>query len=81
MAEWWDKRTQDAVERIGMNVRLLRTERRLTQEDVALESGMARSHLSQLERGVVAPSIHTLLRLSDALDVAPSELLRDVASR
>lgn len=78
MADWWDKETKAAVKRIGMNVRLLRVEQGLKQEEIALETGMARSHVSQLERGIVAPSIHSLLRLAKALDVEPAAFLRDV---
>jgi transcriptional regulator with XRE-family HTH domain len=81
MAEWWDPETRRAIERIGLNVKLARVERGLNQEDIALETGMARSHVSQLERGIVAPSVHSILRLSKALRVPPSELLRDIELR
>lgn len=77
MAEWWDEEMQRAVTRIGLNIKLARVERSLNQS-VALETGMARSHVSQVERGIVAPSIHTLLRLAKALEVEPAQFFRNV---
>lgn len=79
MADWWGNETREALRRIGMNVRVLRIERGRSQESIALATGMARSHISQLERGAVAPSIHTLLSLSYAMEVSPAEFLRDVS--
>lgn len=78
MAEWWDEEMQRAITRIGLNIKLARVERSLNQESVALETGMARSHVSQIERGIVAPSIYTIMRLAKALNVEPAQFFRDV---
>ena len=61
-------------ERIGWNVRRLRHERGLTQEDFATDSGFDRGYISGVERGVRNPSALVLERLARALDVDVSEL-------
>ena len=66
----------DVVRLLGRNVRDFRKERGLSQEQLALEAGMKRSYLSDLERGTRNPSVRALGRLADALSVRPDELLR-----
>ncbi len=65
----------DVVQLLGTNVRRLRKARRMTQEQLALEVGMERSYVSDLERGTRNPSVKALGRLAEALDVEPSRLL------
>lgn len=66
----------DAVQLLGRNVRILRSERGVSQEELALEAGMKRSYLSDLERGTRNPSVRALGRLASALQVPPDQLLR-----
>ncbi|WP_374470253.1 helix-turn-helix domain-containing protein [Phenylobacterium sp.] len=49
---------------------------RLTQEDLAAETDLKRSYLSELENGRRNPTVRVLGRLADALGVEPAELLR-----
>jgi transcriptional regulator with XRE-family HTH domain len=65
----------DVVQLLGMNVRRYRKLRGMTQEALALEVGMERSYVSDLERGTRNPSVRALGRLAQALDVEPKELL------
>lgn len=66
----------DLVRLLGANVRRLRKVRGVSQEELALEAGMKRSYVSDLERGTRNPSVRALGRLADALAVEPAELLR-----
>jgi transcriptional regulator with XRE-family HTH domain len=66
----------DLVALLGENVRLFRKQRGLTQEELALNAGMKRSYVSDLERGIRNPTVRALGRLSDALGVRPDALLR-----
>lgn len=66
----------DVVGLLGANVRMLRTAKGLSQEELALDAGMKRSYLSDLERGTRNPSVRALGRLAHALQVDPRELLR-----
>lgn len=66
----------DLVQVLGTNVRTLRKAKGLSQEELALDAGMKRSYLSDLERGVRNPTVRALGRLAEALAVEPAELLR-----
>jgi transcriptional regulator with XRE-family HTH domain len=66
----------DLVQRLGENVRRLRNAKGLSQEALALDAGMKRSYLSDLERGTRNPSVRALGRLADALKVEPEELVK-----
>ncbi|HEX4516919.1 MAG TPA: helix-turn-helix transcriptional regulator [Polyangiaceae bacterium] len=61
---------------IGANVRRLRTEAHLTQDELAGFSGQDLSYLKRIERGVANPSAAVLVALSNALDVSPGSLFR-----
>jgi transcriptional regulator with XRE-family HTH domain len=63
--------------------RILKTYRERTgrnQGDVASKAGISVSMLSQIERGIVAPSIETLMMVCSVLDLDVSQLFRMVAS-
>lgn len=64
----------DIRERIGWNLRRLRRERGVTQEDFATDSGFDRGYISGVERGVRNPSVLVLARIASALDVDVAEL-------
>jgi transcriptional regulator with XRE-family HTH domain len=65
----------DLVQLLGQNVRRLRIEQVLSQEELAFQAGMKRSYLSDLERGTRNPTVRALGRLAAALGVAPELLL------
>jgi transcriptional regulator with XRE-family HTH domain len=58
------------------NLRRLRNEKGLAQDDLAYEAGVSRSYLSQLEKGVFYASLKVVGKLAEALTVEPAELLR-----
>lgn len=66
----------DLVRLLGENVKRERLRQGLTQDALAVEAGMRRSYLSDLERGVRNPSVHALGRLAMALKVEAADLLR-----
>ncbi|MDK2747546.1 MAG: helix-turn-helix domain-containing protein [Brevundimonas sp.] len=67
----------DLVSLLGKNVRALRDQAGLSQEELAFRASMKRSYLSDLERGTRNPSVRALGRLAVALGVHPSKLLDD----
>ncbi len=67
----------DVLALLGRNVREQRQAHGLSQEQLALDAGMKRSYLSELERGLRNPTVRALGRLATALGVAPDLLLRD----
>ena len=59
----------EQIEKIGMNVRMLRTKRELKQTELARIIGISNTYLSDIERGRVYPSLHTLQDIAMALNV------------
>jgi len=62
---------------VGGNIRRLRTERGLSQEEVAHRVGVVTTYLGQIERGRRNPTIGVLARIANALDVRLVELIND----
>ena len=60
----------------GAHLRTLRTARNLTQQQLADRCGSNEPFISNLERGVKIPSLSMLLRLAEALDCRPSDMIR-----
>lgn len=65
----------DVVQLLGENVRRYRKLRGLTQEQLALDTEMERSYVSDLERGTRNPSVRAVGRLAEALGIEPHLLL------
>ena len=63
----------------GRILRDLRSARGLSQEELAHRAGMSVPYLSDLKRGRSSPSLAMLVDLARALDVHPSDLLKDLA--
>lgn len=66
---------------LGQALRSLRTKRKWTQTDLALRADVDRNYVSLVELGRNSPSVRLLFKLWDALDAAPSDLLKDVERR
>lgn len=62
---------------LGRNVRKARLARGLSQEQLAFETEMKRSYVSDLERGTRNPSVKAIARLATALGVEPAWLLEE----
>lgn len=58
------------------NLRRLRHEKGLSQDDLAYEAEVSRSYLSQLEKGAFYASLKIIGKLAEALGVEPAELLK-----
>jgi len=63
---------------VGENVRRIRQDRGLTQEQFAVQSGFSQQYLSGLERGRRNPTVVTLFELASALSVTPVDLLAPI---
>lgn len=61
-------------QQFGKRLRQLRRQKDLTQEKLAQEADISVEFLSNLERGVNAPSFETLERLATALEVSVQDL-------
>ena len=61
---------------VGKVIQQFREKRGLSQEVVSGLADIGRTHLSAIERGVRKPTMETFFKLADAMNVAPSELMR-----
>jgi transcriptional regulator with XRE-family HTH domain len=61
---------------VGQNVKRIRLEIGLTQEQFAERSGFAQQYVSSLENGRRNPTVVTVYELAQALGVSPTDLLR-----
>ena len=65
----------------GQALRSLRTKRKWTQTDLALRADVDRNYVSLIELGRNSPSVRMVFRLCDALDITPSDMIKDVERR
>ncbi len=65
----------DARTRVAWNLRRIRVERGLSQENLAVDADVDRSYISGMERQEFNPTVDLLDRLAVALDVDVSRLL------
>ncbi|MDX3087208.1 helix-turn-helix transcriptional regulator [Streptomyces sp. ME02-6978a] len=61
---------------IGEQIRAVRMHRNLTQERLHLAAGISRWSLQELEAGRGNPTLLTLLRISEVLEVSLADLVR-----
>jgi transcriptional regulator with XRE-family HTH domain len=64
-----------ARELLANNLRRLRAERGMTQEDLAFEANLHRTFVAHVERGVRNISIDNIEKLASALKIQSHELL------
>lgn len=60
------------------NIKRLRKERGLSQEGLAFESGLHRTYISGIERGIRNVSLDNIGVIAEALHVPPATLLMSV---
>ncbi len=63
---------------VGRVLARLRTEKGVTQEVLSGLSDIGRTHLSAIERGERKPTLETLYRISNALDVPMSAVVAEI---
>ncbi|MFC3773358.1 helix-turn-helix domain-containing protein [Paenibacillus sp. GCM10012303] len=58
----------------GQQLRKIREERKLSQEELAFLAKLDRTYISLLERGKRRPTLNTIFALAGQLNIAPSEM-------
>jgi transcriptional regulator with XRE-family HTH domain len=66
--------TMAEMQGVGNRIRELRRQAQVTQKEVAARSGLTVSYLSRLENERITPSVRTLRRIAEALEVPVSML-------
>jgi transcriptional regulator with XRE-family HTH domain len=65
----------------ALNLRRLRHERGFTQEGLAHEAGIDRSHMGAIERGATYVGLEIVEKLCRVLEVEPAEFFRPPTPR
>jgi len=63
---------------LGLTVKIFRLQRKMTQEKLAEAADIHTSYIGQIERGMRYPSLKTLFKISDALNVKPSDFFKGI---
>lgn len=63
------------IELIGNNIRIFRQKSGLSQEQLALQSGMNTSYIGQIERGEKNPTVKTLEKIATTLGITFIDLI------
>lgn len=69
------KMIDDTQQALAQRLYDLRTDRGLTQTELSVLAGIDRKTINRIENGHFSPALDTIVRLSVALDISPSELL------
>jgi transcriptional regulator with XRE-family HTH domain len=62
----------------GKNLQRIRTGKNISQEKLAELSGLHRTYISGIERGVRNPTLNTIVSIATALGIEPAQLLKGV---
>lgn len=62
--------------RFGFNLRRLREKNGWSQEELADRTGLHRTYISGIERGIRNPTLMIIEKVANSLDVSPAELLK-----
>jgi transcriptional regulator with XRE-family HTH domain len=65
----------------GLAIRVRRTFRGLSQEQLAVRAGLHRNYLGAVERGEINPTLHTIARITRGLDMPLADLLIETDER
>ncbi len=68
------------LETIGANIRKIRLEKGLRQEDLAEKSDLSSNYIGMIERGEKLPSLETFINILNALGASADVVLSEVTT-
>lgn len=71
----------DAKAIFGENVRRARKAAGLSQEDLAFQAGLARSYMSDVERGQRNPTVRVIGQIAAALKISAAPLVEGIPEK
>jgi len=60
---------------LGVHIRQLREKKNLSQQDLANDSNIPKAQIGRIERAKVNTTVRTLIKIANALEIEPKELL------
>ena len=70
----------DINKHLGMRIKYLRSLRKWSQEDLALEADINKNYLSDLERGSRNPTVKVVEKIAKAFNITISELFKGIST-
>ena len=64
-----------------MNLRILRKQKGLSQEELAFQAGINRNYVGQIEREEKSPTIDVIEKLCGPLEITPANLLSRITHK
>lgn len=62
--------------KLGKNLKRIRTEKGISQGDIARTLGVGRSFVTNIENGKTNPTLSTITKLANAISVSVDKLLK-----
>lgn len=72
----YNKFMNDEAKKLGKNLKKIRTQKSITQSEIAKRLNVDRSFVSNLENGKTNPTLSTITKLAQVLKVSVNELLK-----
>lgn len=66
------------LEELGLQIKLERTKEKLSQESLAYKSNLDRTYIGMIERGQKNPTILTILKITNALNISLLDLFENI---
>lgn len=63
------------IANLGIHIRQLREKKGLSQQDLANDCDIPKTQIGRIERAEINTTVRTLVKIANALDIEPKELL------
>ena len=63
------------ISQLGIHIRQLRELKNLSQQDLANDCGVSKSQIARIEVAKINTTVRTLIKIANALDIEPKDLL------
>lgn len=69
------------AKKMGRVIASFRHEKGMSQELLSGLAGLDRTHYSKIERGLRSPTIDTLFKIAQALEIPPDQIIREIEQK
>ena len=73
---WYNLLMKDDSKKLGENLKRIRTQKHITQTELAKTLEVDKSFISNIENGKTNPTLSTITNLAQALGISTNELLK-----
>ena len=69
---------KERLKKLGLNLKVERTRKELTQDELAAKAGSSKNYIGSIERGIQNPSITKVIDIAAALEIDINTLIENV---